>query len=274
VMRASAVGTVVASRARDVEVGDVVAGRFGWQEVATVDASTVERTLDDRFEPRSLALGALGPTGLTAWFGITAVAQPQVGETVVVSTAAGAVGSVAGQLAKLMGCRTVGIAGGREKVRICRDEYGYDEAVDYRSPTFEQDLAEACGNGVDVYFDNTSGPISDVVMRHLNLHARIAICGTAAIQSWDPWPVGPLISRTLLTRRASMHGFLVTDFEDRFDDALARLAPLVRTNHVRYREDVLVGLDAAPDAIAGLYRGENLGKRIIRLVQPTESSAR
>lgn len=271
VMRATAVGTVLASRARDVEVADVVVGSFGWQEVATVDASAVHRILDERVQPRSLALGVLGRTGLTAWFGITSVAVPQPGETVVVSTAAGAVGSIAGQVAKLMGCRTVAIAGGAEKSRICREVFGYDVALDYRADTFQADLADVCADGVDVYFDNTSGAISDAVMRHLSVHARIAVCGTASVPTWDPWPIGPRLARTLLIKRATMRGFLVSDFEDRFDDGLARLTPLVQRRSIRYVEDVLDGLERAPDAIAGLYRGENVGKRVIR-VHPTEEN--
>jgi len=265
VMRSFAVGTVVASAAPGYAAGDRVMGMFGWQELATVDAGAVlRRVTEDDLSP-SLSLGVLGLTGATAWFGLSEIAHPRAGETVVVSTAAGAVGSVVGQLAAQAGCRTVGIAGGPEKVRICRDEFGYDAAVDYRSPTFAADLAAALPDGVDVYFDNTSGPVSDAVLPLVNRRARIVVCGTAAVSSWDPWPVGPRVERHLLTRSARMEGLLFFDHQDRLGEAVAALAELVRTGRLHHREDVLDGLEAAPDAIAGLYRGENLGKRVIRL---------
>ena len=164
-----------------------------------------------------------------------------------------------------MGCRAVGIAGGAAKVRMCLDEFGYDNALDYRSEAFEQELAAACRDGVDVYFDNTSGPISDAVLRRLAKRARVVICGTASVASWDPWPQGPRVERHLLNRSARMQGFLIWDYEHRYEEAVGRLAAWVRGGVLRYREDILEGLEAAPDAIAGLYRGENLGKRLIRV---------
>ena len=272
VMRATAVGVVVESRTPLYSPGDRVLGWFGWQELATVAATAVERRVDLGELSPSLALGVLGMTGGTAYFALTEIGRPRVGDTVVVSTAAGAVGSVAGQLARLSGCRTVGIAGGPEKVRICTEEFGYDVALDHRSPTLAADLAADCPDGVDVFFDNTSGPIADAVMPLLAQHARVVVCGTASIASWDPWPTGPLVTRHLLTKRARMEGFIWFDHAHRIDEALARLVPLVRSGALRHREEVLDGLDAAPDAIAGLYRGENLGKRIIR-VRPLSSPA-
>lgn len=266
VMRSWAVGRVLESRSPLYAVGDLVVGMFGWTEVATVPAAAVDRRLEDRL-PASTALGVLGMTGVTAWFGMLEVGQPRPGDTVVVSSAAGGVGSVAGQIARLSGCRTVGIVGGPRKAHLCTDEFQYDAAVDYRSPSFADDLADACPDGVDVYFDNTGGPISDAVLPMINEHARIVICGTAAFSSWDPWPSGPVPTRHLLTKRARMEGFLYFDYEHRLDEALSRLTPLVASGRIRYREDVLDGLESAPDAIAGLYRGDNLGKRIIRLPQ-------
>jgi NADPH-dependent curcumin reductase CurA len=185
---------------------------------------------------------------------------------VVVSTAAGAVGSAVGQIAKIKGCRTVGIAGGAEKVRLCREEFGYDAAIDYKTERdLDAALARACPQGIDVYFDNTSGRISDAVLRHINKRARIVICGTASLSSWDPWPAGPRVERHLLVKSARMEGFLVFDYEHRTQEAVLHLAQWVREGKLRYREDIREGLDAAPDAIAGLYRGENLGKRLIKL---------
>lgn len=265
VMRSHSVGRVVESRSDAYAVGDLVLGMTGWTEMATVPATTVDRRLPDDDLPASWALGVLGLTGVTAFFGMTEVGRPRVGDTVVVSTAAGAVGSVAGQLAGLAGCRTVGIAGGADKVRLCLEEFGYDAAVDYRSPTFAADLAAACPAGIDVYYDNTGGAISDVVLTLINRRARIVVCGTASIASWDPWPVGPLATRHLLTKSARMEGFLFFDYEHRLDEAVAALSALLRTGRLRHREDILEGIESAPDAIAGLYRGENLGKRVIRL---------
>jgi len=175
------------------------------------------------------------------------------------------VGSCVGQLAKLHGCRTVGITGGPKKVGLCREIFQYDEAIDYRADDFEATLALACPDGVDIYFDNTSGPISDAVMRHINVGARITLCGTASITRWDPIPQGPRVHRQLLVNRARMQGFLVFDYMDRYAEALEKLTPLVRNGELRYREAILEGIDQAPDSIASLYRGDNLGKRLIRI---------
>lgn len=266
VMRSRDVGEVMASRHPDYRVGDKVVGWLGWQEYALSDGKGIIRRVDEQDVPLSAALGVLGMNGVTAYFGLLDVGQPKPGETVVVSTAAGAVGSAVGQIAKLKGCRTVGIAGGPEKVRLCREEFGYDAAIDYKAtPDLDAALAASCPKGIDVYFDNTSGRISDAVLRHINKRARIVICGTASLSSWDPWPSGPRVERHLLVKCARMEGFLVFDYEHRTDEAVPQLAQWVRAGKLRYREDILEGLDRAPDAIAGLYRGENLGKRLIKL---------
>lgn len=265
VMRSLAAGTVVELRHPDWRPGDRVAGMFGWQEFAAVRPSAIQRRIDDAGLPMSTALGVLGLNGLTAYFGLLDAGQPKAGETVVVSTAAGAVGSCVGQVAKIEGCRTVGIAGGATKVALCREAFGFDAAVDYKAADFEAALAAACPGGIDVYFDNTAGAISDAVLRHLNVGARVVICGTASIASWDPIPLGPRVERHLLVKRARMQGILVFDYADRYAEGLARLAAWVREGRIRYREDILVGIEQAPDAIAGLYRGDNLGKRLIRV---------
>ena len=265
VMRSFAAGRVIASRHPRYAKGDRVMGMLGWQEYAITDGRPIRRKVVEDDLPLSLALGVLGLNGVTAYFALTEVGEPRPGDTVVVSTAAGAVGSAAGQIAKLAGCRTVGIAGGPAKVRMCLDQFRYDVALDYRSVAFESELADACRDGVDVYFDNTSGPISDAVLRHLARRARVVICGTASVASWDPWPNGPRAERHLLNKSARMQGFLIWDYEPRYEEAVARLAAWVRGGALHYREEILEGLKAAPDAIAGLYRGENLGKRIIRV---------
>ena len=266
VMRSRGVGEVVASRHPDYPVGDSLVGWLGWQEFTLSDGTGIIRRVSERDIPLSASLGVLGMNGLTAYFGLLEVGEPNAGETVVVSTAAGSVGSAVGQIAKLRGCRTVGIAGGSEKVRLCRDEFGYDAAIDYKATSdLDAALATACPNGVDVYFDNTAGRISDAVLRHINSRARIVICGTASLSSWEPWPQGPRVERHLLVKRARMQGFLIFDYESRTDEAVPHLAQWVREGKLRYREDILDGLEQAPDAIAGLYRGDNMGKRLIRL---------
>lgn len=265
VMRSLAAGRVEVSRHPDFRTGELVTGWFGWQDYAAVDAKAIDRKVTETDLPLSAALGVLGLNGITAYFGLLEIGQPKAGETVVVSTAAGAVGSCVGQIAKLHGCRTVGIAGGPEKAQLCREAFGYDAAVDYKSGDLDAALAAACPRGVDVYFDNTAGAISDSVYRHLSVGARVVICGTASIASWEPPPSGPRVERQLLIRRARMQGFVVLDYKARYPEAVTALAQWVRACTVRYREDVLDGIERAPDSIAGLYRGENLGKRLIRL---------
>lgn len=265
VMRSFAAGVVVASRHAGYAEGDQVMGMLGWQHYAVSDGSTIRRKVLEHDLSLSLSLGVLGINGVTAYFALTEIGEPRPGDTVVVSTAAGSVGSAVGQIAKIAGCRTVGITGGAAKQRQCLDEFGFDTAVDYKSPDFAQALAQACPQGVDVYYDNTSGAISDAVVQHINKGARIVICGTASIASWEPWPSGPRVERHLLNKSARMQGFLVWDYEHRYEEAITRLAPWIRAGKLRYREEILEGIATAPDAIAGLYRGENLGKRLIRL---------
>lgn len=265
VMRGFAAGEIVASGDAGFAVGEAVTGMFGWQEFALVDAKEARR-VPDRDLPLSTSLGVLGLNGVTAYFGLLDVGQPKKGDTVVVSTASGSVGSAVGQIAKIMGCRTVGIAGGPVKTRQCLEEFGYDAAIDYKNTKdLDAALKEAAPRGVDVYFDNTSGAISDAVHRQLAVHARVAVCGTASLSSWDPWPQGPRIERHLLVKRARIQGFVIFDWAHRYDEAVKQLASWVRQGKLKYREEILDGLEAAPDAIAGLYRGENLGKRLIRI---------
>jgi NADPH-dependent curcumin reductase CurA len=265
VMRAFTVGRVAASRHSDFRPGEIVTGMFGWQDYASIDVKAIQRKVTETDLPISTSLGVLGLNGITAYFGLLEIGQPKAGETVVVSTAAGAVGSCVGQIAKIKGCRTVGITGGLEKVRICREEFGYDTAIDYKAGGIDLAFATACPEGVDVYYDNTAGNISDEVLKHLNVGARVVICGTASIANWEPVPMGPRVERHLLVKRARIQGLLVFDYLERFADALQELTPWVRQGLIRYREDILDGIEQAPDSIAGLYRGENFGKRLIRI---------
>lgn len=227
--------------------------------------AAIQRSVEETDLPLSVALGVLGINGVTAHHGLLAIGQPRRGDTVVVSTAAGAVGSCVGQIAKIHGCRTVGIAGGETKRRLCLERFGYDVALDYKAPDFGARLADACASGVDVYFDNTAGAISDAVLSHLAVGARIVVCGTASVASWSPPPLGPRVERHLLVKRARMQGFVIFDHRDEEPAARAELARWVREGRLQYLEDVLDGIEQAPGAIAGLYRGENLGKRLIRL---------
>jgi NADPH-dependent curcumin reductase CurA len=264
VMRGFAVGVVIASNHSDYAPGAFVTGLLGWQEYAVTDGSGLRR-VDRGLAPISTSVGILGLNGVTAYVGLLDIGAPKKGETVVVSTAAGAVGSAVGQIANIHGCRTVGITGTDQKVALCTDQFGFAAALNHHSGNLQDGLVEACPDGVDIYFDNTGGEISDAVLGLLNLHARVVLCGTAATASWDPPPQGPRVERTLLVRRARMEGFVVLDHMDRYDDAIDHLATWIRDRRLTYREEILDGIDQAPDAIAGLYRGENLGKRLIQV---------
>jgi NADPH-dependent curcumin reductase CurA len=265
VMRSIGVGHVAASRDPQWREGDPVVGWFGWQDYAAVRAKAIMRRVPYDDLPISLSLGVLGLTGLTAYLALTRVGEPNAGETVLVSTAAGAVGSAVGQIATLLGCRAVGIAGGPMKAQLCTDEFGYSAAIDYKSGNLDAELAIALPDGANIYFDNTAGAISDAAHRHLAPRGRVIICGTASVPSWDPTPLGPRVERTLLMKRARMEGFIIFEHKHEFAEATDILANWVRAGKLRYREDILEGIEAAPDALAGLYRGENLGKRLIRL---------
>lgn len=266
VMRSLASGRVIASRHQDYAEGDAVTGMFGWQQYAIADPRTIDRKVAEKDLPLSLSLGILGLNGVTAYFGLLDLGLPRPGDTVVVSTAAGAVGSAVGQIAKIMGCRTVGIAGGTEKMRLCTEEFGYDAAIDYKGARdIGEALSAACPRGADVYFDNTSGAISDAVFARLAIGARVVICGTASVANWDPWPLGPRLERHILVKRARVSGLLVFDYRHRYPEAIERLAAWVRSGRLRYREDISDGIAHCPGAIAELYRGENTGKKLIRL---------
>jgi NADPH-dependent curcumin reductase CurA len=268
-MRSFTLGEVAESNLASYAPGDLVYGRQGWQEWAVSDGSDIDRKVDPADGPPTAALHVLGLNGITAYFGLMEVGQPKEGETVVVSTAAGAVGSVVGQIARIKGCRAVGITGSAEKVRQCTDEFGYDAAVDYHAETdLSAALGAACPNGVDVYFDNTGGLISDAVMRHLNVGARIVICGTMGIPDvgpGEPPPQGPRPNRALLVARARMQGFLVLDHMHRADEAVAELSQWLRGGKLHYAEDIVDGLENAPAALVRLLAGENRGKMLIRV---------
>ncbi len=274
VMGGGTVCQVEVSHLEAFHVGDIVEAYTGWQEYAISDERGV-RKLDPGLAPVSTALGVLGMPGMTAWTGLMNIGQPSAGETVVVAAASGAVGSVVGQLAKVKGCRAVGIAGGDRKCQYVADELGLDTCVDHRRPDFAQALRAACPNGIDVYFENVGGAVFDAVLPLLNNFARVPVCGLIAHYNAAELPAGvdriPLLMRQILTRRLTLRGFIVSDFAIQQNDFLAELAPMVRDGRVKYREDIVEGLDKAPRALIGLLTGENFGKMLVHVsadVQP------
>ena len=262
VITGEAVGEVVESRTPKHRPGELVVGPFGWQEWATARPGALRRVGEGA--PPSTSLHVLGMTGLTAYFGLFDVARPRPGDTVVVSAAAGAVGQIAGQLARLAGCRTVGLASAG-KLEELTESYGYDAAIDYRRGDLGEALKEACPRGVDVYFDNVGGAVSDAVFRRLAIGARVAVCGLISQYNLAEPELAPRNLGFLIVNRVRMEGFLVTDYRDRFGEGLGRLASWVREGRLRYREDVVEGLENAPRAFIGLMRGENRGKLLVKV---------
>jgi len=264
VMTAQSVGEVVDSNDPRFEPGDLVVGTLGWQEYAVARAGTL-RKLPDGMPPQ-MALHVLGTNGLTAYFGLFDVGQPRPGDTVVVSGAAGAVGQVVGQLATIAGCRAVGIAGGPEKKADLLNFYGYDAAIDYKGEDVGAALKEACPDGVDVYFDNVGGVISAAVYARLNVGARIAVCGQVSQYNLER-PEPTFHPGLLVVYRARMEGFLIYDYSHRFGEAIPRLAAWVAEGRIRYKEDVVDGIEHAPEAFLRMLRGENQGKQLVRVAE-------
>jgi NADPH-dependent curcumin reductase CurA len=266
VMCGHTVSEVVESRDPDFRAGDIVAGYDGWQAFAASPGKDV-RKLDPAVAPVSTAIGVLGMPGLTAFVGLVDIGQPNAGETVVVSAASGAVGSIVGQLAKTRGCRAVGIAGSRDKCRFVVEQLGFDACVNYKTDDLVPALQSACPAGIDVYFDNVGGAVLAAVLRALNRGARIPLCGMISEYNATEPPDGPNL-RPLLVNRAMIKGFIVSDHADRFPAFLKEVAPLVRQGRIKYREDIVDGLDNAPSALIGLFEGRNFGKLLVRVSGP------
>jgi NADPH:quinone reductase len=265
VMGAGAVGKVATSKNPQFQAGDFVEGFFGWQEYAISDGKGV-RTLDPKLAPLSTALGVLGIPGLTAYFGLLDIAKPRAGETVVVSGAAGAVGSVAGQIAKIKGCRVVGIAGSDHKVAWLRDELGFDAAFNYKTSTdYFANLQELCPKGIDVYFDNVGGAITDAAFRLINTGARISVCGQIAHYNAEKHETGPRLLGQLIIKQARAEGFLVFQFAARYAEGLKQMAEWLETGQLKYREQFVDGIENTPKAFIGMLCGENTGKQLVRL---------
>jgi NADPH-dependent curcumin reductase CurA len=262
VMCGEVVGEVIESRHPRFAVGDLVAGDLGWQTHPVTDGKGLRKV--DHSVPRTALLSAVGMPGVTAWAGLLQIGQPKPGETVVVSAAAGAVGSVVGQIAKLKGCRAVGIAGGADKCRHVVEDLGFDACVDYKSAAFGEQLKAAVPAGVDVYFDNVGGPVLDAVLGRMNPFSRLPVCGLIS-QYNATEAYGVKNFRSILVNRIRVQGFIVFDFADRYREASADLAGWLSAGQLRYFETVAQGLRAAPEAFLGMLRGANLGKQLVRL---------
>jgi NADPH-dependent curcumin reductase CurA len=265
VMRGACVARVVESNHDGYSPGDLVVGIFGWQDYAISDGGgAMPVTKVPEGVPPTMPLGVLGITSLTAYFGLKEIAKPKEGETVAVSGAAGATGSVTGQLAKLWGCKVIGIAGGPEKCEWLTGELGFDGAIDYKADDVSRRLRELSPGGVDVFWDNVGGTVLEAGLANLAMHARVVLCGAISNYNADR-PVGPRNYMNLLVRRSRMEGFVVFDYFSRTDEAMAELVPLVMQGKLRHREDVRDGLEAAPTALVDLYTGDNRGKLLVKI---------
>ena len=269
VMVGGTVCVVEASRHPEYSPGDMVLSYSGWQTHAISDGSGLRR-LDPSVVPVSTALGVLGMPGFTAYAGLLEIGRPQPGETVVVAAATGPVGSAVGQIARVKGARAVGIAGGEEKRQALLDEFGFDVALDHRSPTFADDLGAAVPDGIDVYFENVSGPVAREVFKRMNLYGRVPVCGLVADYNAAAAPEGPDrlpgFMKLVLTKSLNVRGFIQSEFtRSHGRDFVREMSAWVADGSVRYREDVVDGLDAAPEAFRGMLAGRNFGKLLVRV---------
>ncbi|WP_114576631.1 NADP-dependent oxidoreductase [Saliphagus sp. LR7] len=264
-LQGAIVGEVVAESGSGLEEGAVVAGPGEWAEYAAVSGHRLQ-PVDPDVAPISTSLGVLGMPGRTAYFGVREIAKPRAGDTVVVTGAAGAVGSAAGQIAALQGANVVGFAGSDRKVEVVEEEFGFDAGINYATTDdYAGAIDEVAPDGVDVYFDNVGGPITDAVFSRLALDARVAVCGQISQYNAEEAPTGPRKLGTLIEKRASVEGFLVSDFQPRFEEATRTLSAWVESGVLQYRETVVEGIENAPDAFLGLFSGENVGKQLVRV---------
>jgi NADPH-dependent curcumin reductase CurA len=258
-----AIAEVMDSDHPDFRPGDRVTGSFPWKEMMCIDPARATKINDTGISPTAY-LGILGLTGLTAYFGLTDVGKIRPGEQVVISGAAGAVGSVAGQIARIMGCQVTGIAGSEQKIQYITDELKFDRAINYKSfPNIRKALAKTNPDGIDIYFDNVGGDVSDSVMYFLNPHARIVLCGQIALYNQSRISTGPRLNAQLIVKRARMEGFIVHDYKDRYPEAIEDLKKWIMQNELSYRETIIEGFSNLPSALMGLFKGENIGKMIV-----------
>jgi NADPH-dependent curcumin reductase len=266
VMRAGGVGKVIASKHKNFAVGDFVYGAFGVQEYALSKGDGIHK-VDPALAPLPVYLSVLGMTGMTAYFGLLDVGKPEPGQTVVVSGAAGAVGMVVGQIARIKGCRVVGIAGGAEKCKYLIDQLGFDEAIDYKAETVGKALRKYCPNGIDVFFDNVGGEILDAALANLARHARVVVCGAVSQYNKTTPIKGPSNYLSLLVHRASMTGMVLFDYADRFPEAAKIMGGWLAEGKLKSREHIVAGFETFPETLLKLFAGENFGKLVLQVVE-------
>ncbi len=262
-MSGTAIEKVVMSKSDDLKPGDIVSGSLPWC-VQTVAPAKGLVKIYSSILPVTDHLDVLGMTGLTAYFGLMEIGKPKAGETVVVSDAAGAVGLVVGQIAKIQGCRVVGIAGSDEKIEVLKDKYGFDDAINYKTVAdLKTAISKSCPKGVDIYFDNVGGEISDAVISNINFHARIPLCGQISLYNSTETPLGPRLQPMLLTRSVLMQGFIVSNFQSQFPEAIRYLAKWLKDGELKFEQTIVHGFDQLPTALLGLFKGTNIGKMIV-----------
>lgn len=265
VMQGGTVGQVVESKAGGFAAGDYVTGFWGWQEFAAVDPKTLTK-LDAKLAPVSTALGVLGMPGMTAYFGFLEICQPKPGETVLVSGAAGAVGSLVGQIAKIKGCRTIGIAGTDDKVAWMTKELGFDAAFNYKSTSdYSAKLKELCPNGIDCYFDNVGGAITDAVFPLMNVYGRMSICGQISQYNLEKPEPGPRILGYVLVKQLKVEGFIVFRWQNRYQEGIVQMAQWLREGKLKHREEVVDGFENTVKAFIGMLKGDNTGKMLVKV---------
>lgn len=264
VIESEAVGRVMESRLDGINAGDIVRGRIGWQEYGLLDVTSANPVNPD-YGPISTSIGVLGMPGLTAYFGLLDVCEPKPGDTVVVSSASGAVGAVVGQIAKIGGCRVIGIAGSDEKVSYVVDELGFDAGINYKAENVSEALGVVAPDGVDCYFDNVGGPITEAVMEHLAMYSRTVICGRISEYNESEPSMGPRILRYLHSTRSRIQGFTVNQYPAQFEDGRAQLARWVKSGEIKYKEDIIEGFENCPKAFIGQLGGVNFGKLLIKV---------
>ena len=264
-MRSLGVGKIISSKDKDFNENEYVVGWLGWQKYAVVSKSAIQIKINPNEVPLSANLGALGLNGITAFAGLVDICKPKTNETIVVTTAAGSVGSAVGQIAKIYGCKIIGFTSSDEKAEICKKEFGYDEVINYKKvDNLSSSLNQIAPNGIDCFFDNVGGEQFDAVMENLNINARVVICGTIGMPSY-PIPNGPRINRTLLVKRAKIEGLLVLDYFDRYQEIYDQLAQWFKDGKLKNKEDISDGLLTAPASLVKILNGLNLGKQLVKI---------
>lgn len=259
------IGEVISSNHPDFSTGELVTGTFDWADYSIVEGSELQKIPPGA--PLTSHLHVTGMTGLTAYFGLLDIGKPKPGETVVVSGAAGAVGMVVGQIAKIKGCRVVGIAGSDKKIAFLKEELGFDEVINYKKvQDIAQELQTVCPNGIDIYYDNVGGKISDAAITLLNFHGRVPLCGQISMLNSENSEMGPRLFTHIVRRSILLKGFIYSDYKEHFEDGRKELAQWLNEGKIKYKENIVEGLENAPDAFLGLFRGENLGKQMVKVI--------